>query len=208
MRGQLAMNALADQRHQGSARKQVLDGPDAGIARFQHVAALNAHHKPDAVSAKPLRAADMGYKVFGHVDFQHSHCMAPTQHKVAGHLAGVSSYPAIGIFYVAPPCQSSITVADATTNGAGAARYLTTQTANAITYSAISAPMMIVIGRAFSIRGTDSLLRKRGLPTPTCCSDKNVRAAFSFPVCGTWTAPTPGGRCNQSSSAALFQVRS
>lgn len=81
-----------------------------------------------------------------------------------------------------------------------------TQTANAITYSAISAPMMIVIGRAFGIRRSDSLLRKRGLPTPTCCSDKNVRAAFSFPVCGTWTAPTPDGQCNQSSLAALFQV--
>lgn len=83
-----------------------------------------------------------------------------------------------------------------------------TQTANAITYSAISAPMRIVIGRAFSIwfsRRADSLLRKRGLPTPT---DGRECPSFSSTVCSARTAPTPDGQCNQSSLAALFQVRS
>lgn len=83
-----------------------------------------------------------------------------------------------------------------------------TQTANAITYSAISAPMMIVIGRAFSIQfslaGLTPSCASAAFPAPT----RAQMPVFLSPCEHSDKAPTPDGQCNQSSLAALFQVRS
>jgi hypothetical protein len=43
---------------------------------------------------------------------------------------------------------------------------------------------------------------------PHAPTSKRECLLFYSPVCSARTAPTPDGQCNQSSLAALFQVRS
>lgn len=73
MRGLLFQNFLADQRDQIGALQQLVDRPDAGVARFQHVAATYARHNPQTSGTDPFHSSDIGDEVFGDIDFEHSH---------------------------------------------------------------------------------------------------------------------------------------
>lgn len=55
------------------AQEQVVDRPNAGIARFENIAAGRTHHHPHAGRAETFGMADMGDEIFRHFDFQHSH---------------------------------------------------------------------------------------------------------------------------------------
>ena len=73
MRDLIAHDVLADHRHKIVARQQAVYGPDAGIARLQHIVPHHAQRKPQASSADALDLADVRHKIFGYVDLQHLH---------------------------------------------------------------------------------------------------------------------------------------
>ena len=112
MRRNLAEPFATNQAREFVARKQILDRPDADVTRFQHVPFLGTHGKPNAVSADPLRFADSGHKVFWHIDFQHSHDLAPVVSRNLmlhyGECGTSIFYLASGKFVVSPSCAISI----------------------------------------------------------------------------------------------------
>lgn len=86
--------------------------------------------------------------------------------------------------------------------------YNNSHAANATIHRQHIAPTISATGIALSIQNSRASRSARVCAWPHAPTSKRECLLFYSPVCSARTAPTPGGRCNQSSSAALFQVRS